>query len=76
MTYLITLYFFLIYWILYTYNIPREGNSQEYRPEKCDYISPVAAKFGNHILRDYIFDYHPFRECNIYILSNTAIVNG
>ena len=27
----------------------------------------------NHIPRDDIFDYHPIRECNIYILSPTAI---
>ena len=26
------------------------------------------ASFDNHIPRDDIFDYHPRRECNIYIL--------
>ena len=31
-----------------------------------------CASVDNHIPRDDIFDYHPHRECNIYILSVLA----
>ena len=31
-------------------------------------INRGAAEVDNHISRDDIFDYHPRRECNIYIL--------
>ena len=31
-------------------------------------INRGAAEVDNHISRDDIFDYHPLRECNIYIL--------
>ena len=32
-------------------------------------INLGGASVDNHIPRDDIFDYHPIRECNIYILS-------
>ena len=32
-------------------------------------INLGCASVDNHIPRDDIFDYHPLRECNIYILS-------
>ena len=32
-------------------------------------INLGCASVDNHIPRDDIFDYHPRRECNIYILS-------
>ena len=31
---------------------------------------------GNHIPRDDIFNYHPLRECTIYILSSAAMTNA
>ena len=31
-------------------------------------IKQGAAEVDNHISRDDIFDYHPFRECNIYFI--------
>ena len=31
-------------------------------------ISLSCASVDNHIPRDVIFDYHPLRECNIYII--------
>ena len=31
-----------------------------------------GASVDNHIPRDDIFDYHPLRECNIYIISSVA----
>ena len=33
-------------------------------------INLGCASIDNHIPRDDIFDYHPLRECNIYILSH------
>ena len=38
-------------------------------------INLGSASVDNHIPRDDIFDYHPLRECNIYIISPTAMVN-
>ena len=35
-------------------------------------INIGCASVDNHITRDDIFDYHPLKECNIYIIS----VNG
>ena len=32
-------------------------------------INLGCASVDNHIPRDDIFDYHPIRECNIYIIS-------
>ena len=32
-------------------------------------INLGCASVDNHIPRDDIFDYHPRRECNIYIIS-------
>ena len=32
-------------------------------------INLGCASDDNHIPRDDIFDYHPIRECNIYIIS-------
>ena len=33
-------------------------------------INLGCASVDNHIPRDDIFDYHPIRECNIFIISN------
>ena len=33
-------------------------------------INLGCASVDNHIPRDDIFDYHPIRECNIYIISH------
>ena len=33
-------------------------------------INLGCASVDNHIPRDDIFDYHPLRECNIYIISH------
>ena len=35
-------------------------------------INLGCASVDNHIPRDDIFDYHPRRECNIYILSTSS----
>ena len=35
-------------------------------------INLGCASVDNHIPRDDIFDYHPIRECNIYIVSPVA----
>ena len=35
-------------------------------------INLGCASVDNHIPRDDIFDYHPIRECNIYIISNNC----
>ena len=32
-------------------------------------INLGCASVDNHLPRDDIFDYHPIRECNIYIIS-------
>ena len=34
------------------------------------------ASVDNHIPRDDIFDYHPLRECNIFIISPAAIATA
>ena len=35
-------------------------------------INLICALVDNHIPQDDIFDYHPRRECNIYIISSVA----
>ena len=35
-------------------------------------INLGCASVDNHIPQDDIFDYHPIRECNIYIISPAA----
>ena len=38
-------------------------------PDNNDWLSSIyCASVVNHIPRDDIFDYHPLRECNIYII--------
>ena len=36
-------------------------------------INLGCTSVDNHIPRDDIFDYHPLRECNIYILCNVYV---
>ena len=37
-------------------------------------IDHGCASFDNHIPRDYIFDYHSPRECNIYIICLPRVI--
>ena len=36
-------------------------------------IKQGAVKVDNHISRDNIFDYHPFKECNINFIVNRTL---
>ena len=36
-------------------------------------INLGCASVDNHIPRDDIFDYHPLRECNIYIIFHADV---
>ena len=39
-------------------------------------INLGCASVDNHIPRDDIFDYHPLRECNIYIISVVRLMRN
>ena len=39
-------------------------------------INLGCALVDNHIPWDDIFDYHPLRECNIYITASARLKNG